>query len=162
MGNLRTTSGYSRHSAIKMSAILYGCIMFLGIRATGQPATNQTKLLPMCEQLQELSADMLTELRQIDEEIIILMEEINKREKMYKKRSDERKRLFNIDYPQKAMHIDCQEYMRRRKALFAELKKHLDSLNVLTHANYDPMIPTPNHNSSAITTNDASKRVVAP
>ena len=73
----------------------------------------------MCEQRQELSADMLTELRQIEEEIIILMEEINEREKRYKKRAHEMKRLFNIDYPKQAMHVDFQEYFRRRKAQLA-------------------------------------------
>ena len=162
MGNLSTASGPSRHSAIKMSAILCGCIVVLGIRATGQPATNATNLLPMCEQRQELSADMLTELRQIEEEIIILMEEINEREKRYKKRAHEMKRLFNIDYPKQAMHVDFQEYFRRRKAQLAALKKQLDLLDVLVQSNYDPMIPTPHRNSSDITTNDASKRVVAP
>jgi hypothetical protein len=73
MGNLNTASGHSRHSAIKMSAILYGCIMFLGIRVTGQPATNMTNLLPMCEQRQELSEDMREEIQQLDEQISLVM-----------------------------------------------------------------------------------------
>jgi hypothetical protein len=101
MGNLNTASGHSRHSAIKMSAILYGCIMFLGIRVTGQPATNMTNLLPMCEQRQELSEDMREEIQQLDEQISLVMLAISYDDKYIEMGAKEMNRCLELTIPQR-------------------------------------------------------------